>query len=96
MGIAGIAINIDQPADTERVPDPADIVRLVFIRSGDALYRYILVRVRGNRTLAEDLLQQTCLEAVRHRHPPRTADACEAWLRGIARNLVRRHWRTCR
>ena len=69
------------------------VVREVFDRSADALYRFVLVRVGGNRDVADDLLQQTCCEAARHPRPPDGRDECEAWLRGIARNLVRRHWR---
>jgi RNA polymerase sigma-70 factor (ECF subfamily) len=71
-------------------------LRQVFTRTGDCLYRYIYFRVGANRDAAEDLLQQTCCEAARHRRPPADQDECEAWLRGIARNLVRRHWRRVR
>lgn len=60
----------------------------------DAIYAFIVVRVGGDRHAADDLLQQTCYEAVRKRRVPKPDDACEAWLFGIARNLVRKHWRT--
>jgi RNA polymerase sigma-70 factor (ECF subfamily) len=91
--IAGTAVRIQQAADAACTRDPHDAVRRVFTRTADALYRFILLRVRGRRDVADDLLQQTCLEAAKHRRPPTSPDECEAWLRGIARNLVRRHWR---
>jgi RNA polymerase sigma-70 factor (ECF subfamily) len=68
-----------------------------FDRSAVALYRFILVRVRGDRDAADDLLQQTCCEAGRRSNRlPDNGEACEAWLRGIARNLIRRHWRNAK
>lgn len=74
-------------------PDRRDQLRRVFSNTGDALYRFILVRVGGERDAADELLQQTCHEAARSsRVPPGDAE-CEAWLRGVARNLIRRHWR---
>jgi RNA polymerase sigma-70 factor (ECF subfamily) len=65
----------------------------VFRSTSDALYRFILVRVHGQRDVADELLQQTCHEAARSWRMPRSDTECEAWLRGIARNLIRRHWR---
>ncbi len=57
------------------------------------LYRFILLRVGGDRDAADELLQETCCIAVGHARAPRDSDSCEAWLRGIARNLIRKHWR---
>ncbi len=68
----------------------------VFNDACDGLYRFILVRVGGDRSAADDLLQQMCCVAAGHRRPPDGSEACEAWLRGIARNLVRKHWREAR
>lgn len=96
MEVAGTAARIERMAACERTTDGRDVLRQVFRRTGDALYRYILVRIGGDRDAADDLLQQTCCEAARHRRPPATQDECEAWLRGIARNLIRRHWRRLR
>jgi len=59
----------------------------------DGLFRYILVRVGRDQHAAEDVLQQTAFVALRHERVPRTADEQERWLRGIAKNIVRRHWR---
>lgn len=73
---------------------PADRLRRVFAARCDAIYGFIVVRVSGDRHAADDLLQQTCYEAAKKRRVPEPDDACEAWLFGIARNLVRKHWRT--
>ena len=68
----------------------------VFNGACDGLYRFILVRVGGDCSVADDLLQQMCCVAAGHRRPPSEPEACEAWLRGIARNLIRKHWRDAR
>ena len=93
MGIASAATGIEQVVPFEVASDDRDTLRAVFNRSATALYRFILVRVRGNRETADELLQQMCFEAMCSGHPPRSGEECEAWLRGIARNLIRRHWR---
>ena len=72
---------------------PEQRLRRVFESACDGLYRFILLRVGLDRDAADELLQQTCHEAVRHRRIPADDNKCEAWLRGIARNLIRRHWR---
>jgi RNA polymerase sigma factor (sigma-70 family) len=89
MALKAAHLDVCEPARARH-----DMLRRVFCRASDALYRYILVRVGGDRDAADDVLQQTCCEAVRHRRPPSTESECEAWLRGIARNLIRRHWRS--
>jgi RNA polymerase sigma factor (sigma-70 family) len=93
VDLAGTPARIEPSVSCERMSEGRDSLREVFDRSADALYRFVLVRVGGNRDIADDLLQQTCCEAARHPRPPDGLDQCEAWLRGIARNLVRRHWR---
>jgi RNA polymerase sigma factor (sigma-70 family) len=45
-----------------------------------------LVQLVGDRTLAEDLLQDTFHEALRHRTGMSAVDSPEAWLFGIARH----------
>lgn len=59
----------------------------------DALYRYIYARVGGQTHDAEDLLQQTAAIALDSPTSPPTHNEREFWLRGIARNLIRAHWR---
>lgn len=71
-------------------------LRRAFDRCGDELFRFIVLRVRGDRHTAEDLLQQSCYEAARKRRIPDGDDAAQAWLFGIAKNLIRKHFRRLR
>lgn len=96
MEIASPAVGVEPIVLAQRSPDRQERLRRVFHETGDALYRFILVRVYGDREAADELLQQTCHEAARHRRMPRDDTECEGWLRGIARNLIRRHWRRAR
>ena len=48
----------------------------------------------GNKEIAEDLAQETMLEAWRHRHMLRDAEKKAQWLSGIARNVCLRWSRT--
>lgn len=96
MQIATTAETVEQAMALPATCDGRAVLRQVFRRTAEALYRFILLRVAGDRDAADDLLQQTCYEAIRHRRPPADADECEAWLRGIARNLIRHHWRETR
>ena len=73
--------------------DRKDQLRRVFESTADGLYRFILFRVGGNRDWADDLLQQVCHEAAKSRRVPIDDAECEAWLRGVAKNLIRKHWR---
>jgi RNA polymerase sigma-70 factor (ECF subfamily) len=59
----------------------------------DALHRFILVRVGFDETVAEDVLQQTAAAALGAQDSPDEIRSLEGWLRGVARNMVRRHWR---
>lgn len=68
-------------------------LREVLLEQIDALYRFILVRVGFDEQVAEDLLQQAAEAALRAERSAHEIDRVEAWLRGLARNLVRRHWR---
>lgn len=78
---------------TESADDRRNRLQDAFSSCCDGLYRFILVRVGGQRDAADDLLQQTCFVAAGKSRLP-DGDECEAWLFGIARNLVRKHWRT--
>jgi len=83
-----VAADTTEPADVRR-----NRLQDAFSSCCDALYRFILVRVGGHRDVADDLLQQTCFVAAGKSRLPDGED-CEAWLFGIARNLVRKHWRS--
>lgn len=75
------------------VESPTTKLQRVFEAVCDGLYRFILIRVSLDRDAADEILQQVCHEAARHRRIPTIDSECEAWLRGIARNLLRKHWR---
>ena len=67
-----------------------------FDRCGAALYRYVVVRAGGDTHLADDLMQQLLLRATSNGGASVPDDEVEFWLRGIARNLLRAHWRQAR
>ncbi len=52
-----------------------------------------ITMLTGDRTLADDLFQETCLEVWRFRRRFRVGEDFGRWARGIARNVVLRHWR---
>jgi RNA polymerase sigma factor (sigma-70 family) len=65
-------------------------------RYGASLYRYVVVRAGGDTHLADDLMQQLWLRATSNGGASVPDDEVEFWLRGIARNLLRAHWRQAR
>ncbi len=93
MQVADIANIVMPEAAHETVIERKEFLRRIFSRTADGLYRYILVRVGGNRHVADDLLQQSCCIAAGHHRVPIDEAACEAWLRGVAKNLIKQQWR---
>ena len=89
------AIAGDMPAKLRPLPDPARVAPDPWSGCVEAMYRFIAVRAGGDSHLAEDLLQQLWLAA---RRAPATLIGrdYQAWLRTVARNLIRTHWRTTR
>ena len=77
--------------DSDPVPGDATGMETAFDRCSRSIYRYIAVRV-GDAHLADDLMQQLWLQA-RTSGTSVPPGELEFWLRGIARNLVRTHWR---
>lgn len=65
----------------------------VFARERASLV-HLCARLCGQPDAAEDLAQETLLEAWRHRQALRQPDRMEAWLAGIARNVCLRWRRT--
>jgi len=59
---------------------------------GDILFRFALVRVR-DRTLAEDLVQETLLAAFRGRDSFSGRSSERTWLVGILKNKIADHFR---
>jgi len=80
---------VDSPARDSRATDPREPLRRAFITAAESLYGFLLVRCGGRRDRADELLQETCHQAARHKRPPRCESECERWLFGIARNLIR-------
>lgn len=68
--------------------------RTWYDESFDSLYVYALWRCAGLRDLADDIVQETWLTAVRRirRFDPEQGSFAD-WLRGIAANIVRNHFR---
>ncbi len=59
---------------------------------GDALFRYAQLRV-NNQALAEDLVQETFLAAIKGRAQFRGGSTVKTWLTGILKNKVIDHYR---
>lgn len=78
---------------SDNASTPSATIEAAFDRCSSALYRYLAVRTGGDTHLADDLMQQLWLKAVASGdHLP--VDELEFWLRGVAKNLIRTHWRT--
>ena len=93
MELASSAAAVDPTVTFSYVESNRDRLKRVFRTSCDGIYRFIYVRVGNDGHAADDVLQQTCAAAVGHRNIPQDDRECEAWMYGIARNLIRRYWR---
>lgn len=69
-------------------PNPGDWLDL----HGDYLFRYALIRVR-NETVAEDLVQDTLLAALKSRDRYCGGNSERGWLTGILRHKIFDHFR---
>ncbi len=70
----------------------AELVQIYREHTGP-LYAYVSRRVGGDRTLAEDIVQDAWLRAVDHWPRRGTPDHPRAWLMRVARNLLVSHFR---
>jgi RNA polymerase sigma-70 factor (ECF subfamily) len=70
----------------------SDVFTGFYQRSAPALHAY-LSRVSGNRTLAEDLMQESYLRFLCATHPEGGEVNYRRYLFRIATNLLRDHWR---
>ncbi len=69
-----------------------DLIGALFDRHCRWLYRFVVVRTGGDAQLADDVMQQVWVAALRTgRSVP--ADEIEFWLRGVARNILAAHRR---
>ncbi len=85
----------DDVAEAGPAPSTSLEIEAAFDRFGRSLYRYVVVRVGGDSQLADDVMQQVWLGALRSGRSV-AAGEMELWLKGIARNAIRAHWRTAR
>ncbi len=74
------------------VAGDADAVRRFLDESGPVVFGYVLARVGGVRSVADDLVQDTFLEAIRSAHTFRGESLVTTWLCAIARRRVARHF----
>ncbi|HEY4320376.1 MAG TPA: sigma-70 family RNA polymerase sigma factor [Gemmatimonadales bacterium] len=74
-------------------PATEDDILKVYTTSIDGLYAFVARRCSGDRDLAEDIVQETWLRAVKAWHARGIPDTPAAWLTTVARNLLRNHVR---
>jgi len=72
--------------------DPAGDPAAWVDEHGDALYRYAVSQT-GDRTTAEDLVQETFLAALTARERFRGGSSTRTWLIGVLRHKLVDHWR---
>ncbi len=70
----------------------ADAVDALFDRHCRSLYCYVVVRMGGDAHLADDVMQQVWMAALRTGGSV-PAEEIEFWLRGVARNILAAHRR---
>jgi RNA polymerase sigma-70 factor (ECF subfamily) len=56
------------------------------------VYGFVLARVAGDQPVAEDIVQETLLEALKSASTYRGDAALSTWLCSIARRRIARHW----
>src|SRR3954454_24516747 len=67
-------------------------VRALLDGYGPVLYGFLYARVGGHAAVAEDLLQETLIEAVRSASTFRGESSVRTWLCAIARRRLGRHY----
>lgn len=85
-------------SDAERLRQAAlgraDAVQWLLDEVAPVVHGFVWARVAGDRQVAEDLLQETILAAMRSADTFRAESSVSTWMCGIARHLVARHWET--
>lgn len=91
-----IGLSAQQPREVERldriVADP-EAFRDWYDRVMPRVYRYLAVRCAGDTSLAEELTQQTFVQAIRHRDRFDGRADSVTWLCAIGRNRLVDHFR---
>jgi len=75
----------------DRIPDAR--ILAIYRETIDPLYRYVSRNSCGDRSLAEDVTQETWLRAVREWRRKGPPDQPIAWLTTVARNLLASYYR---
>jgi RNA polymerase sigma-70 factor (ECF subfamily) len=77
------------------MPQPVseDDIRRIYQATIDDLYRFVVRRCDGDRELAEDIVQESWLRAVRTWAARGIPDVPLAWLTTVSRNLLANHFR---
>lgn len=70
----------------------AEDVRKLLDTAGPVVYGFVYARVGGDPDVADDLVQETFLEAVRSAHTFRGDAALTSWMCTIARRRLARHY----
>ena len=70
----------------------AAAVRAFLDAVGPSVYGFVFARVGGDETAAEDLVQETLVEAIRSSHTFRGESALRTWVCAIARRRLARHY----
>ena len=65
----------------------------MYEQSLPAVYGFLMLRVGGNRSLAEDLTAETFLAAVKEYNADRSEVVTVSWLRTVAKRRLIDHWR---
>jgi RNA polymerase sigma-70 factor, ECF subfamily len=71
-----------------------DDLAVLIERNAQKLWRYVLSQVSGDENMAEEVMQEICLQTTRSRIPDGDNARTDAWIFGLSRNVLRRHWRT--
>ena len=67
-------------------------VRALLDSVGPSVYGFVYARVGGDESVAEDLVQETLVEAIRSSHTFRGDAALRTWVCAIARRRLARHY----
>jgi RNA polymerase sigma-70 factor, ECF subfamily len=74
-------------------PVTEDDIRQIYRDSIDGLFGFVVRRTDGDRDLAEDVVQECWLRAVKAWHADGVPDNPAAWLATVSRNILANHFR---
>jgi RNA polymerase sigma-70 factor (ECF subfamily) len=74
-------------------PATEDDIRVTYQATIDALFGFVVRRTDGDRDLAEDIVQESWLRAVKAWHAEGLPENPGAWLTTVSRHLLANHFR---